>query len=517
MRTNSIARFTAAALIVAAVILFILGIIPVIAVAVGGLGFGWGAGSKLWLVAPLATCVCGGALLLLAFGAMLLVLTRIQSNLSGWRQSQAQAVAARTAAVPTREIETVSLAAAAVAAEPGALTEAETGGGVVVVGEPLPEAGFAGGAALAAAGLAAAVVGGVEKEEPVIPESAPAPEPGAPSVEITELEELPLPAEETGGPGLEAVLAGAGIAAVATREGEVEAEPEGETIEAEAAAAEVQAGASGFPTGAVLAGAAIAAAALGREEGEAEPEPAAIPESTPGPEPGEPAVEFLEAEQAPAAAEERGGAGIAAALAAAELVAGHEGEGEASPEAAPAEAIAPETAAEAAAAAAATAEMAAPEAKPPARSTAWSYDEGTSNVTRAVGAVRVEGVGQVYAGKLKELGITTTAALLRAGATPKGRKELAEKTGISPKQILKWINRVDLARIRGISEQYADLLEAAGVDTVPELAQRNADNLFQKMVEVNEAKRLVRRLPTLGMVTSWITQAKELPRVVVYK
>ena len=131
--------------------------------------------------------------------------------------------------------------------------------------------------------------------------------------------------------------------------------------------------------------------------------------------------------------------------------------------------------------------------------------------------MKVEGVGQVYAGKLKEIGITTTAALLRAGSTPKGRKELAEQSGISPKQILKWVNRVDLARIRGISEQYADLLEAAGVDTVPELAQRNADNLLQKLVETNDAKRLVRRLPTLGMVSSWIAQAKELPRVVVYK
>jgi predicted flap endonuclease-1-like 5' DNA nuclease len=168
----------------------------------------------------------------------------------------------------------------------------------------------------------------------------------------------------------------------------------------------------------------------------------------------------------------------------------------------------------------AAAAAAAAEAEQPAKPTqapAWEYDAGTANVARATGAIKVEGIGEAYGAKLKAIGITTTAALLRAGSTPKGRKELAEQTGISPKQILKWVNRVDLARVRGISEQYADLLEGAGVDTVPELAQRNPESLHQKLVETNEAKRLVRRLPTLGMVTSWIAQAKELPRVVVYK
>jgi hypothetical protein len=103
-------------------------------------------------------------------------------------------------------------------------------------------------------------------------------------------------------------------------------------------------------------------------------------------------------------------------------------------------------------------EVAAPEGESAARprSVAWAYDEGTSKVAKATGAVDVEGIGQVYTGKLKEVGITTTAALLRAGATPKGRKELAEKTGISQKQILTWVNHVDLARIRGISGQYAE-------------------------------------------------------------
>src|SRR5512143_553848 len=101
MRNNSVARFTATALIVAAVILFIVGIIPAIAVAVGGLGAGWGAGSRLWVVGPLAGGACGGALLLLAFGAMLLVLTRIQDNLSVWRQRQVEAFGAPAATETT--------------------------------------------------------------------------------------------------------------------------------------------------------------------------------------------------------------------------------------------------------------------------------------------------------------------------------------------------------------------------------------------------------------------------------
>jgi predicted flap endonuclease-1-like 5' DNA nuclease len=105
---------------------------------------------------------------------------------------------------------------------------------------------------------------------------------------------------------------------------------------------------------------------------------------------------------------------------------------------------------------------------------------------------------------------------LEKGATPQGRKALAEQTGISGKLILEWINRADLYRIKGVSEEYSDLLEAAGVDTVPELAQRNAENLYAKLGEVNAAKKLVRRLPTQSQVSNWIEQAKALPRVVTY-
>jgi predicted flap endonuclease-1-like 5' DNA nuclease len=128
----------------------------------------------------------------------------------------------------------------------------------------------------------------------------------------------------------------------------------------------------------------------------------------------------------------------------------------------------------------------------------------------------VEGIGETYAQKLQQVGIVTVVALLKAGASPKGRQEIAEKTGISHKLILEWVNRVDLFRVKGIGEEYSDLLEAAGVDTIPELAQRNAENLYAKLEEVNDAKRLVRRLPTLAQVANWIEQAKALPRIVTY-
>jgi predicted flap endonuclease-1-like 5' DNA nuclease len=128
----------------------------------------------------------------------------------------------------------------------------------------------------------------------------------------------------------------------------------------------------------------------------------------------------------------------------------------------------------------------------------------------------IEGIGLVYAEKLRVAGIGTVEALLRAGATPEGRKELAERTGVGDEYILDWVNRADLMRVRGVGEEYSDLLEKAGVDTVIELAQRNADNLYKKLRQVNAEKRLVRRLPTRGMVTRWVAQAKVLPRVVSY-
>jgi predicted flap endonuclease-1-like 5' DNA nuclease len=128
----------------------------------------------------------------------------------------------------------------------------------------------------------------------------------------------------------------------------------------------------------------------------------------------------------------------------------------------------------------------------------------------------IEGIGAAYSEKLAAAGIKSQEKLLEAGGTPKGRKDLAAKTDISGKLILKWVNRADLARVKGVGEEYADLLEFAGVDTVPELAQRRADNLLKKMLEVNEQRKLVRSPPTLAMVEKWIAQAKTLPRAIHY-
>lgn len=128
----------------------------------------------------------------------------------------------------------------------------------------------------------------------------------------------------------------------------------------------------------------------------------------------------------------------------------------------------------------------------------------------------VEGIGETYAGKLQEAGINTVEELLEAGGTPKGRQEIEEKSGIGHKLILEWVNLADLMRIKGVSEEYADLLEEAGVDTVKELRNRNPANLYAAIVETNEAKKLVRRLPGQAQVADWIEQAKTLAPKVTY-
>jgi predicted flap endonuclease-1-like 5' DNA nuclease len=130
--------------------------------------------------------------------------------------------------------------------------------------------------------------------------------------------------------------------------------------------------------------------------------------------------------------------------------------------------------------------------------------------------VDVEGIGPKYAAKLKTIGIVTTDDLLKKGATPKGRQEIEAGAGIGHELVLDWVNRVDLYRIKGIGSEYSDLLELAGVDTVKELATRNAANLVETMTTVNAKKKAVRRLPTVDMVTAWIAEAKKLPRVVEY-
>ena len=130
--------------------------------------------------------------------------------------------------------------------------------------------------------------------------------------------------------------------------------------------------------------------------------------------------------------------------------------------------------------------------------------------------IDIEGIGPAYAKKLAKAGLRSVEALLKAGASPKGRKEIAEASGVDPTLILEWVNRADLYRIQGVGRQYSDLLEKAGVDTVVELSKRVAANLNAKMVEVNDAKNLVNGMPGLKRVEGWIAQAKKLPRVVTY-
>ena len=128
----------------------------------------------------------------------------------------------------------------------------------------------------------------------------------------------------------------------------------------------------------------------------------------------------------------------------------------------------------------------------------------------------IEGLDHKQATKLRKARIRTVEALLKKGATRTGRREIAAATGLSEKLILTWVNRADLMRVRGVGEEYSDLLEAAGVDTVKELRRRNPTNLLASMVELNSTKMLVRRLPTEAMVERWVEHASQLDPVVKY-
>lgn len=128
----------------------------------------------------------------------------------------------------------------------------------------------------------------------------------------------------------------------------------------------------------------------------------------------------------------------------------------------------------------------------------------------------IEGIGPVMAGKLVSASIKTVDQLLEAGATKSGRKNLAETTGIDEGKILSWVNMADLFRVKGIGQEFSELLEAAGVDTVKELRTRNAANLHAKMKEVNELKNLTRALPALKSVEGWIEFASKLEPKVTY-
>lgn len=128
----------------------------------------------------------------------------------------------------------------------------------------------------------------------------------------------------------------------------------------------------------------------------------------------------------------------------------------------------------------------------------------------------IEGIGKVFAEKLMSAKLATVEALLDAGASKAGRKKIAAQTGIDESKILGWVNMADLFRVKGIGEEYSELLEAAGVDTVKELRNRNAENLHAKMAEVNESKKLVRQLPYLKNVEKWVEEAKKLDPKVTY-
>ncbi|MGH8884085.1 MAG: DUF4332 domain-containing protein [Egibacteraceae bacterium] len=126
----------------------------------------------------------------------------------------------------------------------------------------------------------------------------------------------------------------------------------------------------------------------------------------------------------------------------------------------------------------------------------------------------IEGIGSAYAAKLRAAGVASVEGLLKAGGRRAGRSELAEKAGLASDLILRWVNHADLFRIRGVAGEYAELLEAAGVDSVPELAQRNPDKLAEALAQVNAERKLVRQIPSAKQVADWVSQATTLERAV---
>ncbi|MEW6083695.1 MAG: DUF4332 domain-containing protein [Chloroflexota bacterium] len=128
----------------------------------------------------------------------------------------------------------------------------------------------------------------------------------------------------------------------------------------------------------------------------------------------------------------------------------------------------------------------------------------------------VEGIGPLYARRLRKAGVRSLHTLLKKGAKPGDRKEIAKSASLSSKQVLEWVNRADLFRVKGIGSEYSDLLEQAGVDTALELAKRKPTALYDTLAKVNESKKLVRRLPTEKQVSAWVKNARKLPRVIEY-
>lgn len=128
----------------------------------------------------------------------------------------------------------------------------------------------------------------------------------------------------------------------------------------------------------------------------------------------------------------------------------------------------------------------------------------------------IEGIGPSFSEKLSKAGVTSVEGLLEIGATKTGRKNLAVDSGIDESKILDWVNMADLFRIKGVASQFAELLKAAGVDTIKELRTRNAENLHIKLTEVQEKKKITKAVPSLSQVADYIEQAKSLVPVVTY-
>ncbi|MFB0562540.1 MAG: DUF4332 domain-containing protein [Candidatus Lokiarchaeia archaeon] len=129
---------------------------------------------------------------------------------------------------------------------------------------------------------------------------------------------------------------------------------------------------------------------------------------------------------------------------------------------------------------------------------------------------KIEGIGEVYTEQFKAIGIKTTKDLLEAGKTPSGREELAKKMDLSTELILEWVQDSDLMRIKGVSEEYSDLLEESEVRDVPDLATKDPASLYKKILEVNAEKKIVRKTPLRNDIKKWIEQAKKLPKIIEY-
>jgi hypothetical protein len=128
----------------------------------------------------------------------------------------------------------------------------------------------------------------------------------------------------------------------------------------------------------------------------------------------------------------------------------------------------------------------------------------------------IEGIDDDVVALLKKAGIRSSARLLEKASTLRARKELAAATGIGERELLRWANMADRMRIKGVHREYAELLCAAGVDTIRELAYRNPGKLAQAMAKANEKRKLVRLLPSEKAVTRWIDHAKKLPIKISY-